>query len=233
MSIAAELAQLAPSARVTLYVVDATALGGSVLRFHNGANELSQPVVWQGLTYTMLPIEADGFEVRADGPAPRPTLRVGNKDGLMGALAREYRNLAGATLTRKRTRAKYLDAVNFEGGINPTADPTAAYPDDVWRFDRMSRRDKFLVEWELVSPFDAEGVLLPRRQIRVSVCGSAYRSAECGYAGGPVAKADDTPTSDPALDRCSLKISGCKLRFGASAELPIDIFPGAGVLRNV
>lgn len=233
MSIAEELARLTPSARITLFVVDITALGGPVLRFHNGVNELSQPVVWQFETYTMLPIEAGGFERRADGPAPRPTLRVGNAQGLVGALARQYRNLAGATLIRKVTRAKYLDAVNFAGGVNPSADPTAHNPDEVWYFDRVARRDKTVVEWELVSPFDAEGVMLPRRQIRAAVCGSAYRSSECGYAGPPVAKADDSPTSDPAQDRCSLKVSGCKLRFGATAELPIDIFPGAGTLRSL
>ena len=232
MSIAEELTKLTPSARIELFVVDATSLGGDVDRFYNGTNALSQPLVWQGETYFPMPIEAEGFEVRADGPAARPTIRVSNVGGLVGALAREYRNLQGATLLRKRTRAKYLDAVNFAGGVNPSADPTAHVADEVWRFDRVARRNRQLIEWELVSPVDLEGVMVPRRQIRVSVCGSVYRSAECGYAGGPVAKADDTPTSDPLLDKCSLHASGCKLRFGASAELPIDIFPGAGVLRN-
>lgn len=232
MSLADELTKLAPSARIELFVLDATALGGAVDRFYNGANALSQALVWQGATYYPMPIEAEGFEVRADGPAPRPVIRVSNVGGLVGALARAYRNLQGATLVRKRTRAKYLDAVNFAGGVNPSADPTAQIADDVWLFDRVARRNKQLIEWELVSPVDLQDVLVPRRQLRISVCGSVYRSAECGYAGGPVAKADDTPTADPAQDKCSLRTSGCKLRFGASAELPIDIFPGAGVLRN-
>ena len=159
-------------------------------------------------------------------------LRVGNQFGLVGAYARQYRKLLGATLTVKVTRAKYLDAVNFSGG-NATASPTTAYPDEVWVVDRMSRRNNQLVEWELVSPFDLQDVMIPRRQIRIHVCGvPRYRSSECGYTGGPVAKADDTPTSDPMLDDCSRLVSGCKLRFGASSELPIDIFPGAGVRRQ-
>lgn len=231
-TLAAELTKLAPSERIELFVVDASAIGGTVERFYNGTNALTQALVWQGNTYDPMAIQAEGFEVRADGSAPRPTIRVGNVGGLTGAFARMYRNLQGATLIRKRTRAKYLDAVNFAGGVNPTADPTAALADDVWRFDRVSRRNRLVMEWELVSPIDLEGVLVPGRQIRVSVCGSAYRSAECGYTGGPVAKADNSPTSDPLLDKCSLHTSGCKLRFGAHAELPIDIFPGAGVLRN-
>lgn len=232
-TIAEELTLLSPSALVELFVLDATLLGGAVNRFHNGTNPLSQSVVWQGLTYTPMAIEAEGFDIRADGPAPRPMLRVSNQGGVVGALARQYGNLLGATLIRKRTRARHLDAVNFAGGLNPTADPTAAYADEVWRFDRVARRNRELMEWELASPYDMEGAQLPGRQIRVAVCGSRYRSSECGYAGGAVAKADDTATSSLALDRCSLKVSGCKLRFGATAELPIDIFPGAGVLRNV
>lgn len=231
-TIAAELAKLQPSARIDLFVVDVSALDGPVLRYHNGTNELSQPVVWQGNTYTMLPIEVDGFEARASGPAARPTVRLGNRLGLVGALARQHNNLVGATLIRKRTRACFLDAVNFAGGENETADPTAAYPDDVWRFDRQSRRDRQMVEWELVSPFDTEGVMLPRRQIQATVCTVGYRSAECGYAGGPVATANDTLTSNPALDKCGLRISSCKLRFGANEPLPIGTFPGAGLIRS-
>ena len=233
MTLVNELATLSPSARIELVVVDATVLGGTVLRFHAGTNALNQPLVWQGNTYTVLPIQTEGFEVRPDGPAARPVLRVSNNGGVVGALARQYNHLQGATLIRKRTRARYLDAVNFPGGVNPSADPTAAYADELWLFDRMSGRNRTLIEWELVSPLDLEGVLLPRRQVRVSVCTWKYRSSECGYAGGPVAKLDDTATSDPDLDRCSLLVSGCKLRFGATAELPIGIFPGAGSLRNV
>jgi lambda family phage minor tail protein L len=61
-----------------------------------------------------------------------------------------------------------------------------------------------------------------------------YRDPEgCGYAGGAVAKVDDTATTDLAQDDCSRRVSGCKLRFGATAELPIGIFPGAGVLRQL
>jgi lambda family phage minor tail protein L len=232
-TIAAELAKLQPTARIDLYVIDLTALSGPVMRYHPGANELSQPVVWQGQTYTMLGIGADGFDKRASGPAARPVVSIANPAGLVGALARQYNQLIGGTFIRKRTRARFLDAVNFAGGVNATADPTAEYPDDVWRFDRVARRDKTVIEWELVSPYDTEGVMLPRRQIQSTVCTVGYRSADCGYAGGPVAKADDTATSNPAEDKCGLRISSCKLRFGATAELPIGIYPGAGLVRDV
>jgi phage-related protein len=38
-------------------------------------------------------------------------------------------------------------------------------------------------------------------------------------------------TNNLVLDECSRRVAGCKLRFGATAELPIDFFPGAGLVR--
>lgn len=231
-TIAEELAKLAPSAKIELFVIDSTELGGEILRFHNGTNELSQAVVWQGLTYTPFPIEAEGFDLRATGPAPRPKIRVSNVYGLVGLLVLQYGGLEEAKVIRKITHARFLDAVNFAGGVNPDADPDEQYPDDVWFVDRVSRRDNLVVEWELASPLDLEGVMVPRRQVNQMVCGSEYRSADCGYTGGAVAKADDTPTSVLALDACGLHLSSCRLRFN-DADLPFGGFPGAGIVRSV
>ena len=234
MTIAAELQSLTPSAKLEFFVIDATRQGATeVWRFHNGTNALRQAVVWQSQQYQYIPIQADGFQLRSDGPRPRPTLAVGDVDGLIGALLRLYQDLAGARLTRKRTHARYLDAVNFPGGVNATADPTAEYPDELWIFDRVRGRDGSAVVWELVSPIDLEDVMLPGRQVRNNSCGSIYRSSECGWAGGPVATVNDVPTTSLAQDECSRSIAGCKLRFGATAELPIDIFPGAGLVRQM
>lgn len=232
MSIAAELQALAPSAKLVFFVVDATALGApEVWRFHNGTNKLNQAVVWQGQQYQYIPVQATGFDLRGDGPRPRPLLVVGDVNGVLAAELRLYDDLAGAKLTRKQTHARYLDAVNFAGGVNAAADPSAEYPDEVWFFDRVQTRDGAHVAWELVSPLDLEDVMLPARQVRNSICGSVYRSSECGYAGGPVATLDDVATGNTLLDDCSRRVSGCKLRFGATAELPIDFFPGAGLIR--
>lgn len=232
-TIAAELAKLSPSARIDLYVIDLTPLNGPLIRLHAGLNKLMQPVVWQGEQYVGFPIQAEGFDVRADGTQPRPTITASNLYGSLNAAVREYNRLVGARLIRKRTRARFLDAVNFPGGVNPDADPTAAIADDVWVFDRIGNRDKFRISWELANPLDQPGRVVPARQCRNTVCTWEYRSADCGYAGLPVAKADDTPTSNPTEDRCSLLVSGCKLRFGADALLPIGIFPGVGLLREV
>ena len=231
MSLALETVKLTHAAPVELYVLDATPLGGGVHRFAPQVNELGQSIVWQGQTYNPLPIQTSGFESRATGAFPRPKLSCSNVLGIVGPLLRQYDNLRGAFVTRKRTLARYLDAVNFAAG-NPDADPLADYPDEIWRMDQVTARNKLTVAWELRNPLDFEGVVLPARVVRSNHCPIAYRSSDCGYAGGAVAKADDSPTADPAQDRCSQKLSGCKLRF-PDQPLPGHFFPGVGRFRQI
>lgn len=228
--IAAEISTLDPSARIELFVIDGTPIGGEVLYFHAGTNQLAQPVVWQGISYTPMPIEAEGFELKATGPATRPKIRVSNVFGLIGVLLSQYGGLEGAQVVRKITHARYLDAVNFPDGVNQNANSDEQYPDDVWVVDRVSRDDGLVVEWELSSPLDLEGTTLPRGHCDGMVCRWRYRSADCGYAGGAIAKADDTPTSDLAQDECGLLLSSCKLRFGK--VLPFGAYPGIGLIRS-
>jgi len=232
MTIARDVSKLEVSARIELFELDATVVGGLVYHFVNMSNQLSQSVIWKGVEYNPFPIEATGFDVAADGPLARPRLSVSNVTGLIGALIREYQRLEGCKLIRRRTLVKYLDAVNFAGGVNPTADATAGWPDDIWMIDRVDKRNRLVVEWELCSPLDLAGVQLPRRQIQQVACMWKYRGSECGFTGGAVAKADDTITANLAEDVCGHRISSCKLRFGANAELPFGGFPGAGITRN-
>lgn len=228
-TIAQELIGLELSARVELFVIDGTALGGEVLRFHNGTNALTQALTWQGAVYTPMPVQVEGLDVTSQGPAPRPRLRVSNIYGLVGLLLAQFGGLERARVIRKLTHARYLDAVNWPGGVNAEADPSQHYPDEEWIVDRVSRDDGVVVEWELTSPLDLEGTVVPARRCDALVCGWVYRSPECGYTGGPVAKPDDTPTADAGLDDCGLLLSSCKLRFGK--VLPFGGFPGAGIAR--
>lgn len=233
-NIAIQVGQLQHDAIIELFQLDATVLGGPVLPFHNGTNQLSANVVFQGITYQRYPIEVEGYETSGQGPIARPTMRIANVMGLLGVLIRDYRNLKGAKLTRRRTLAKYLDAANFPGGVNPTADATTQYPDDVHYLDRIPGRDTAIVVYELASPMDTAGLLLPRRQV-THICPAqwVYRSVGCGYSGPPVAKEDDTPTSVLAEDKCGHRLSSCRLRQWPNNELAFGGFPGAGVMRNV
>lgn len=228
MSARADVQGFAPGAIVELFELDATDHGGGYFRFTpHGPNEKGNDIVWDGQVYVRFPIEATGFEKRGNGALPRPTLRVANVSGLIGAIAED---LIGAKLTRTRTFVKYLDAANFNAG-NPQADPNQWIDREIWFVDRKAAENNVLVEFELASAFDLTGVMLPRRQFIQNACAWRYRGAECGYAGGPVADIHDQPTSDPAQDACGKRLASCKLRFGQYAELPFGGFPAAGLIR--
>jgi len=229
MSIAADIQKLDPGAVVTLFELDATAQGGSINYFHAGTNELNGDVVWQGNTYAKFPIVAEGFEYDGTGQIPRPTLTISNVTGLIGALVRDYDDLVGAKVTRRRTFVRYLDAANFSAG-NPSADPNAAFADEIYFVSRKAFENQQAVQFELAAAFDVEGVMLPRRPVIQNVCTWIYRSSECGYAGGPVADVNDVPTNDANVDECGKRLNSCRLRFGDNAELPFGGFPGVDIL---
>lgn len=231
MTIESDIQKLTPGGLVDLFELDATSIGGAVVRFHAGVNGLGNDVVWQGNTYTRFPIEAEGFEWNGKGALPRPKLRVANITGLIGALARELDDLVGAKVTRRRTFVKYLDAVNFAGGVNPTADPNAHFTDEVYFVERKAAENPVFLEFELAAAFDVQGIQLPRRQVVQNVCTWRYRGAECGYAGGAVANRNDQATTVLAEDACGKRLASCKLRFGEYAELPYGGFPAVGLLR--
>ncbi len=232
MTIASDIQSLEPGAIVELFELDPTALGGETVWFHAGTNELNTPVVWQGIEYSPYPVEASGFELSGRGTMPQPKMRVADVTSIISALCVELDDLLGAKLTRRRTLVKYLDALNFAGGINATADPAQEFANEVWFVNRkVEQRPGLYVDFELAAPFDLSGKQLPGRQCIANTCPWRYRGAECGYAGGAVATANDTPTAVLADDVCGKRLTSCKLRFGAFAQLPYGGYPGAGLVR--
>lgn len=231
-AMAADLQSLSPSAVIELFIIDLTDIGGTTLRYHDSTNELSASVTWQGVSYAALPIQASGFEFNGRGQLPRPRLKVPNMSGAVSLLLLNLQDLVNGKVRRKRTLVKYLDAVNFTGGVNATADPTAEFPEDVFFIDRKVSENKYAVEFELAAASDLTGVKLPRRQIIQNFCPWVYRGSECGYAGGAVADANDVPTAALAADACGKRLASCKLRFGEYAALPFGGFPSAGLLRT-
>jgi lambda family phage minor tail protein L len=221
-----DIQSLSPGAIIELFVLDTSSLpDGALNYFHAGTNELRQAVVWQGNTYNPVPIEASGFDITTKGTLPRPKIKVANVNGLFSAIALETDDLIGCKITRKRTFAKYLDAVNFTGGVNPTADPNQYLPDDVWFVEQKTSENRYVVEWELSSAFDLQGIMLPYRQVIQDSCPWRYRGAECGYTGTNYFDLQDQPTT-LSNDFCAKRLSSCKARFG-NEQLPFGGFPGA------
>lgn len=229
-TIAADIQSLTPSAVIEMFEIDLTPFGDDIYRFHLGTNELQQNLVWDGNTYTAWAGQATGFDLSTSGQSPRPKLVLGNVFGSISALVIAYNDCVGAKVTRKRTLKKYLDAVNFEGGTNATADPEAALPDDIFYINRKTSETNDYVEFELSAAYDVTGVMLPRRQIIQNLCPWRYRGSECGYTGTNYFNAQDAAVATAGEDVCSKRLTGCKARFGEDSELPYGGFPGAGLL---
>lgn len=231
VKITSEIQKLAPSAIIELFQLDATSLGDQIYYFHAGTNELKTSIIWQGQEYVPYPMQISGFEFTAGGQLPRPKIAVSNATGAITALVLLYQDLLGAKIIRKRTMAKYLDAINFDGGINPDADQTAEFADDIYFIDQKVNENKNFVEFELASSFDVQGVQLPRRQIIQNICPWKYRGSECGYTGTTYFDINDQSVANLAQDVCGKRLVSCQLRFGEYAELPYGGFPAAGLVK--
>ena len=161
--------------------------------FYNGVNKKDTPgsIIFNGNAYTGIAIEADGFEFKGDGTLPRPTVRVSNVLGSMSALLLGVNvfnfgnDLNGAKFTRIRTLSRFLDAANWEDGVNPYGGPDAGetMPKEVFYVDRKVNENRDFVEFELVSSFDLTNVKAPRRQVLSNLCQWEYKGKECGYTG--------------------------------------------------
>ena len=243
----AELQKINPSSIIELFElqVNAAVHGADfTYRFHAGTSPYNSNgnVIWDGNTYSALPIEAEGFEYKAEtGSLPRPRIRVANLLGSITAILLDVNtttagnDLTGAKLTRIRTLLRYLDDANFpDESSNPfgTADTTSKFPDEIYYVARKVTETRDVVEFELAAAFDLAGVRAPKRQCSANLCPWIYKGSECGYSGSSYFDENDNAVTDSADDVCGKKLSSCQARFGATAELPFGAFPGIGAFNT-
>tara|TARA_B100000424_G_scaffold59474_1_gene43094 strand:- start:398 stop:973 length:576 start_codon:yes stop_codon:yes gene_type:complete len=172
------LQSINPSAIIELFTLQLdNSLHGAntIYRFHAGSNlNANGKIVWAGNEYLRFPIQATGFAFQK-GQLPRPRIVISNVTGLMSAILLSVNetttgnDLTGATVTRIRTLAKFIDAVNFADGTNATADNTAEFPQEIYSVDRKSAETRETVEFELAAPTDLAGVRIPKRQCTRSI----------------------------------------------------------------
>ena len=174
-SVISEIQSINPSSIIELFTLTTTtALHGSdaTYRFHAGSSLNSNgEIVWAGNTYQRFPVQAQGFAYQK-GQIPRPTLSVSNVIGTITSILLAVNqtttgnDLTGATVTRIRTLARFIDAVNFAGNVNPfgTPDPNAEFPQEIYTIDRKSQETRDMVSFELAAPIDLAGVRAPKRQ---------------------------------------------------------------------
>lgn len=230
--------------RVELFLLDARAIGSELFPFTpapvlNAQGEYVPPQ-FGGQIYTPAPVETSGWEWSGDGPMPQPriTVKFARPDGdrtsfgsLLLAAVRAFDDLIGATLTRIQTFRNFLDD-------GDDADPEAHRGLEIYEVKQRLESNGLGITLRLGSPIDQEGVSLPRRQAYPR-CGWLYRVADgeggfdysnavCPYTGPLMFDALGNVVADPALDICGKSLTDCKLRFGATAELPFGGFPAIG-----
>jgi lambda family phage minor tail protein L len=161
--------------------------GEDKLYFHDGQNGTSD-ITWYSLVnesdfgsstashynqrpYLALPIESEGWEIRGSGTGslPRPTIRLGNINQFFNAYLADWDDLVGAKVIRRRTLQKYL-----------TTNPPVEFNRDIFYIERKSSETVGVVEFELVSAFDVEGISLPRRSILAARCPWKYKDTTQG-----------------------------------------------------
>jgi lambda family phage minor tail protein L len=164
-----------PTQLVVLYELDLTPKGGTVLYFHAGVDPSgSNTIGFKGHTYSAFPIKAENFEWTTKGTLPRPKLTVSNIGSVTSSLCRQFGDLVGCVLTMRMTFYCYTS-----GGSEP--DNTKEFPPQIYVVDRKVAETNSICSFDLATPMDSEGVLLPRRQILATACPFTYRGVECGY----------------------------------------------------
>ena len=222
MTLEADVQQGWHDAIVEMFDLDLEPITGDAndkFYFTNQLKPDSTKIQWKGNAYEPLPILSSGYEKTTAGQIAQPSLTVANVMGTFTEVIDSLDDLVGAKVTRRRTLGKYLDGES-------QADPTQEFPIDIFFIERKTAENALTITWQLASIFDLEGLMLPRRVITQNYCQWKYRSSECGYAGGAVAKVDDTLTSDIDEDICGKRVSSCQLRF-PNQSLPFGGFPGA------
>ncbi|MBJ8426614.1 MULTISPECIES: phage minor tail protein L [Acinetobacter] len=238
---------------ITLFELDASALGAGILRFHGHISfqdwekiyssigsdgpmvtDTGDKKVWHrniifdGQTFEPMALEVSGLEMRSDGKASAPTLSMANNiNGIQGAVTAyclQFGDFAGAKLKVINTLAKYLDAENFSTG-NTSAN-SSEKREQIWFIEQKTSENAQQVTFELSNPVDFEGLKIPTRQIS-NYCNWEYRSEECGYIGAAMFTEKDESTDNPVLDRCNYRTSGCRCREN---ELHFGGFPASSMV---
>ena len=155
----ADLQSINPSAIIELFTLElSNTLHGenTIYRFHAGSNlDANGKIIWDGNEYLRFPIQVTGFAFQK-GQLPRPKLVISNIGLTAGFSIASTQSsavdhfvvsaildginqitpgndLTGATVTRIRTLAKFIDAANFpqQQTVTGTTTATVVDPSDV------------------------------------------------------------------------------------------------------
>lgn len=226
--------QSTPGNLITLFDINMSPLGAGIYHFVPG-NLGDRKPRWRGNEYEPIPVAASGFEKNGQGQQPTPTLTLPATELIVASVI-GLDDLRRSIVTRWQV---------FEDNLDNGANPSDTYfPPDIYMIQRKVRHNTAtaIIEWELSTALDLWGTMIPKRVATQRTClwqyrlwngsGFDYSDATCPYAGNSYFNEDDQPVANPAQDKCSKTLNGCKLRFAPQGiftrPLPFGGFPGVG-----
>jgi len=190
--VARSLLDLQPTAILELYKVFPDTVGSpnKFLSFHGGS-VFANNVIWQGIQYMPIPVEAEGFGVFGDGTLPRPKIKVSNNNNIVTYFLGKYKDFKNAKVFRKKVFVKHLDDANFDGG-NPfgLANSDSEISEEKYLIGQKVQENKSFVEFELNLPLDLDNFDVNHRTVNAKYCYWQYRGLGCRYEGLPIEKED-------------------------------------------
>lgn len=172
------ISDLQSSGEVLIDLFELDLVTGETLYFHPGTDENYSDLVFDGNTYKALPLEMSGIELLSDGANNRPTLTIANVTNVLKTALNDENfkigDLVGTRFKRRRTLEKYLG----------TPTEIFEFPSASYIIDRMSAENNLMVEFELASPFDVDGVQIPARVIIGKYCSWIYQGKDVKNCGG-------------------------------------------------
>ena len=185
---------------VTLF--DITLPSGTVSHFFDGLDDGTNNIYFpqkeiSGSTYPLkeyiaIPIAVEGIGFSSSGAANRPTLSVANIPILSRSISNntdgvddendilDILNSEGITNnedllnSRVTVRRTLLSKTYKSTDSNPSASPVE-FPSQIYIIDRVSSETNILVQFELASPMDIEGVAIPNRVVIGRYCPWKYQ----------------------------------------------------------
>ena len=127
-------------------------------------------------SYTAIPLDLEGVDLTTKGVTSRPVLTVSTilTDFENAISPLDFQDLIGKKLYRRRTLRKYLKDGSADSGSGNTP---IEFPRQMWVIDRVEQENAQSVAFELSSPFNTEGLVLPYRVVGHNACPWQYQGA--------------------------------------------------------
>jgi lambda family phage minor tail protein L len=154
MTISQDIQKNAVPVFVELFEIDFSStnipeLAGSIMRITNGSTAL-----FGGETYSPFPVHISGISQSSEGAPPRPSISIANVNKYIGAMAFQYGDIIGSTVTYIRTFEPYLNQVS-----------RISLPPLRYYIAKKTVHDKTVLSFELRDFRDKERAYMPKRQM--------------------------------------------------------------------